>query len=136
MTAKEIAIGLGVFVATTVGSSVLVVAFLVRIPPRHFLGAPDGVGRRFESPLARAAYALGKNLLGLALVGLGLVLALPGVTGQGLLTMLVGLFLLDVPGKRGLELSLLRRPRVLAALNRIRARFDQPPLVVDEGSDR
>jgi hypothetical protein len=46
--------------------------------------------------------------------------------------MLVGIFLLDVPGKRRLERALFRRGRVLATINRIRARFGQPPLVVDE----
>jgi hypothetical protein len=41
-----------------------------------------------------------RNLLGLALVGLGALLSLPAVPGQGLLTIFAGLMLMDLPGKR------------------------------------
>jgi hypothetical protein len=132
MTRDRWLLGALVLVASTLVSSALVVAFLVRIPPRYFLGESDGFGARFTSPVGHAAYLIAKNLLGLALVAAGVVMALPGVPGQGLLTMLVGIFLLDVPGKRRLERALFRRGRVLATINRIRARFGQPPLVVDE----
>jgi hypothetical protein len=40
--------------------------------------------------------------------------------------------LLDFPGKRGLELKLVSRPKVLHAINRLRQRFDKPPLQLDE----
>lgn len=130
-TAERLGLAALVLVASTAASTAIVVAFLVRIPPGHFLGGQDGTARRFRSPAARAAYLVGKNLLGLALLGAGALMALPGIPGQGLLTMLVGLFLLDVPGKRRLELAIVRRRAVLAAVNRIRSRFGQPPLLVD-----
>ena len=59
---------------------------------------------------------------------LGLVMALPGIPGQGILTMIVGLTMLDFPGKRGLERRLIGRPHILHALNRLRARFGRAPL--------
>jgi hypothetical protein len=59
------------------------------------------------------------------------VLSLPGVPGQGVLTILLGVMLLDFPGKRGLELKLVSRPKVLNTINRIRHRFDRPPLLLD-----
>ena len=55
------------------------------------------------------------------------LLVLPG---QGLLTMLIGLLLLDFPGKRAVELKLVRRPGIAAFLNRMRARHGRPPFVV------
>jgi hypothetical protein len=70
-------------------------------------------------------------LLGAFLVLLGIVLSLPGVPGQGVLTILLGVMLLDFPGKRGLELKLVSRPKVLNTINRIRHRFDRPPLLLD-----
>lgn len=74
------------------------------------------------------AWRIAKNLLGAALVIAGvLMLFLPG---QGVLTILIGVMLLDFPGKRQLELRLLRRPGVLSAINRLRARFNRPPLEV------
>jgi hypothetical protein len=129
-TLTKLALGAVVFVVSTLVSTAIVAAFVVRIPPGYFVGEPDGLGRRFASPVAHVAYLVGKNLLGLVLVGLGVLLSLPGVPGQGLLTILVGLLLLDLPGKRRVALAIVRRRPILHALNRIRARFDRPPLLV------
>jgi hypothetical protein len=41
-----------------------------------------------------------RNVIGYALIALGIVLSIPFVPGQGLLTILVGLSLADWPGKR------------------------------------
>src|SRR5688572_25233598 len=76
---------------------------LIRLPPTYFHG-PDSP--RFWSarkPALRWAGLAGKNLLGFALVGIGLVLAVPGIPGQGVLTIFVGVMLLNFPGKRRLE---------------------------------
>jgi hypothetical protein len=72
-----------------------------------------------------------KNLLGAFLVLLGVLMSLPGVPGQGVLTILLGVMLLDFPGKRKLELKLVSRPKVLRTINRIRHRFDKSPLLLD-----
>jgi hypothetical protein len=120
-----------IVIGSTMLTSGIVVAFVVRIPAGYFLASGGTAPRAFESRLAKVGYLVGKNLLGLALVGAGLVMALPGVPGQGLLTMLVGLMLVDLPGKRRFELAVVRRPAVRRALDAIRARFDQPPLELD-----
>ena len=65
------------------------------------------------------------------LVLLGLIMALPGVPGQGLLTALIGLTLLSFPGKRKLERRFVKIPALLRAINRLRARFARPPLELD-----
>jgi hypothetical protein len=64
-------------------------------------------------------------------VALGIVLSLPGVPGQGLLTILLGIMIMDFPGKDRLEQKLLSRPSIVNAINRLRARFDKPPLVLN-----
>jgi len=71
---------------------------------------------------------VGRNLAGATLVLLGVVLSVPGVPGPGLITLLVGLLLLDFPGKRRIEVAVLRRPRLRAAVDRARARRGRPPL--------
>jgi len=71
---------------------------------------------------------IGRNLVGFLLIMIGAVLAIPGIPGQGLLTILVGLFLVDFPGRERLERRIARRPAILSALNRLRARFGRPPL--------
>jgi len=71
-------------------------------------------------------YLAVKNLVGVLLVLAGLVmLVLPG---QGLLTLAIGLGLMNFPGKRNLIRRLIGRPRVLRTINRWRARAHKAPL--------
>ena len=127
-TYAQLAVAVGVFVASTAITTFIVGWFLVGIRHDYFVAGTRGMSRRISSPWARALYFTGKNVLGVVLIAVGIVLSLPGVPGQGLLTILVGVLLLDVPGKRRLELRVVRRPKVAAAINRLRARFDKPPL--------
>ena len=50
--------------------------------------------------------------------------------GQGVLTMLIGVSLLDFPGKRQLERRLIGQRALLRTINKLRAKFGRPPLVV------
>ena len=75
-----------------------------------------------------------KNLAGWILVLLGGILILPGVPGQGVLTILLGLVLVDFPGKRKVERRLLARPRLRTRINRLRQRFGKQPLLLEEPS--
>jgi len=118
---------------SVVGSAVIslavVVAFVVQLRPDHFIREASSDERR---PVAlRALGAMARNLIGLVLVVVGVLLSLPGVPGQGLLTVFVGLLLLDWPGKRRLLLRLVRRKRLRRAIDRLRARFDRPPLELE-----
>jgi hypothetical protein len=104
------------------------VALVVALPVRYFLDEHSlWTG---SNPLVRLLGLIGKNLLGLALIALGVVLSIPGIPGQGLLTILIGVMLLDIPGKHCLVQRFVRRPGVLRTLNRFRAWFGRPPLVV------
>ena len=75
-------------------------------------------------------WRIAKNILGLALIALGVLLSVPGIPGQGLLTIVIGLILLDYPGQAKLERRLAARPVVLRAINRVRARFGRPPMTL------
>ncbi len=123
--------GLAISAAAAVVSFVAVVAIVASWPPDRFKGEDDtrpGVRR----PLVLHVLALiAKNIAGALLVGLGLMMALPGVPGQGLLTAVIGVSLLSFPGKRRLERRFIRRPFVLRTVNRLRHRFHRPPLELD-----
>lgn len=70
-----------------------------------------------------------KNLIGFIFVIFGvLMLVLPG---QGILTILMGLFLMNFPGKYRLERKVVTLPQVLKSLDWIRAKANKPPLVVE-----
>jgi putative transmembrane protein PGPGW len=120
-----------VLLGISVGSVVLFVATLllgswaVRRLPADFLLDQD------RPQKARGLALLGdvvRNLVGFLLLVVGvLMLVLPG---QGLLTILAALSLMDFPGKRKLERRLILLPRVLNTVNRLRERAGAPPLRV------
>jgi hypothetical protein len=107
-------------------------ALLVRLPATYFLDRHERGLWIDQHPIVRWLGIILKNALGWALIALGAVLSLPGVPGQGLLTILLGVMLIDFPGKRTLERRLIGRPGVLDRVNRLRARFGRRPLVLEE----
>lgn len=110
-------------VGTLVGCAI-VIAYL----PRDYFTATKPVSR-IKHPILRVGLAVLKNLFAVLLIIVGIAqLVLPG---QGVLTILMGLVISDIPGKRRLERRLIRLPAVLAAANAIRARFKREPFVLD-----
>ena len=104
---------------------------LVKLPADYFAKSRKRKFMEGYSPVLRVAAVIGKNIGGVLLVALGVVLSLPGVPGQGLLTILLGVMLLDFPGRHRLEQKLLSRPSIVNAINSLRGRFDKPPLELD-----
>jgi hypothetical protein len=93
---------------------------LRRLPVDYLLVAPE------QTPRSGLLLVL-RNGVGLLLLVLGVaMLVLPG---QGLLTILAALSLMDFRGKRRIECRLMSRPRVFAAINRFRLRSGQPRLL-------
>jgi hypothetical protein len=115
----HVLVAAGVWVFLTVASLAIVLKVVLALPPDYF-----------ETARPRPSWPrrLARNAAGVVLIVVGAVLSIPGVPGQGLLTMLAGAFLVDFPGRQRLERVLLRRPGVLPALNRLRTRFGRAPL--------
>jgi Na+/H+ antiporter NhaD/arsenite permease-like protein len=111
---------LGIFsILAVLASIVLVPRFLARLPADYLRA-----DRPAESPSVLLRVL--RNLLGVVLVLLGVaMLVLPG---QGLLTLLVGLLLVDFPGKQQLVRRILKRPKVLSLVNKLRGHRGAPPL--------
>ena len=86
-----------------------------------------------QHPAIRWTGLILKNLLGGILFIAGILML--GLPGQGILTILMGLMLLDFPGKQRLELWLVRLPAVERALNWIRKKNDRPPLEIPDRSN-
>ncbi len=115
-------------VISAVVSLAAVAYALARLPPDYFVnpGARRPVDRH---PVLKVLLAVVRNLFGYFLIALGIVLSLPGVPGQGLLTILIGVMLIDFPGKHRTERWLLTRRGVLTGVNKLRARLGKPPLI-------
>ena len=130
LTWGQVLIGVLISVATFVASIAVVTLVLVKLPANYFHSSHDREFLTHRHPVLRMVGIFLKNLLGLVLVGFGVVMSLPGVPGQGVLTILLGIMLLDFPGKRELERRLIAHPRILRSINRLRRRFKRPPLEI------
>jgi hypothetical protein len=130
MTWQNIVLGVLFFVVTFVASSALVSFVLVRLPATFFHPSHDRDILVDRHQVIRWVGIIVKNVIGLVLLLTGVVMAVPGVPGPGLLTILFGIALLDFPGKRRLEYKIVSRPRVFQAINSLRRKFDRPPLVL------
>ncbi len=87
------------------------------------------ISKQSAHPLITRFLAGLKNVFGFIFVVLGiLMLVLPG---QGILTILMGLFFMNFPGKYRLERKLVSSPKVLKSLNWIRAKANKSPLVIE-----
>lgn len=106
-------VSLAMFVGTLLAIPIVAVRlpedYFVRPPPRHSLGTK-----------------IVRNVLGAVVVAFGvLMLVLPG---QGVLTILLGLSILDLPLKHRLVRKLLQRPTIARAVQSLRAKAHKPPL--------
>ena len=124
----EILIGLGISSILIFIISVLGISwFVAQIPEDYFLSLKRKPSKWQEkTPILRLVVIFGKNIIGFALIIGGLLmLVLPG---QGLLTIVTGLLLINYPGKYKLERKLVAIPSVFSALNWIRVKANKPRL--------
>lgn len=122
------AIGFGTSVALFGLGILLVPIVIAQLPADHFVRVRPSVAES-SHPVVRVTLRVLKNLLGAFLVLIGIaMLVLPG---QGVLTILIGLTLVDFPGKRRFQRRLLRLPGVFRVVSAIRRRAKRPPLVLD-----
>lgn len=120
--------GLGLFsLFMFVGSVIAVPIAVARIPEDYFThDRREHDYRRDRHPLAHIAVVIAKNLLGAVFFLIGfLLLFLPG---QGILSMLLGIVLMDFPGKYALEQRIVANDTVFNALNWLRTRTNKPAL--------
>jgi hypothetical protein len=112
---------------TFVGTLILIPLLVIRLPVDYFRRdrhQPQSHPR--PHAVLHVSGLLVKNLLGFVFIVAGLImLVLPG---QGVLTILIGLTLMNFPGKHALERRIVQQPAVLRAINWIRAKAHQPAL--------
>ena len=122
---------IGVSVASFIVSILFCTLVIAYLPPDYFL--PNRRVNRIRHPVLRIGLKCLKNLLAVVLVMVGIIqIPLPG---QGVLTILIGIIISDIPGKRRLERRIISSPIVLSTANGIRSRFKRPLLVLDESME-
>lgn len=118
-----------VSLAIFVGTLALIPYLIVRIPEDYFIREH----RICEESLVKKSvvhilYLIVKNLTGIVLVIVGFVMFF--IPGQGVLTMLIGIMLMNFPGKRTLAVAIVRQPTVCKSINWTRAKALRPPLIL------
>lgn len=123
------AILVGASLLTLIISAIAVPVVIRRMPSDYFLESSPRVEAYREShPVLRMVFMIFKNLFG-GILFLGGVLMLI-TPGQGVLTIMIGLMLMDFPGKRNLEIWLVKIKPINSAINWMRKRADKPPLLL------
>ncbi len=112
-------------------SVVAITAVLVGLPSDYFHALSQKSILPGKPLFVRWVVLAAKNLLGLVLILIGIMLSLPGIPGQGLLTIMIGVLLLDIPGKHPLQSKWMNTPSIINLINKIRQHFGRPPLTRD-----
>ena len=129
-------IGFTLSVVVTVGGVVVVGVVLVNLPPGYFVAPNVPQPLPNSHPLVRWIVVFLRNLLGATLVVLGLIMSVPGIPGPGIITIVIGLMLLDFAEKRQWARWVISRPPILRATDGLRRKFGKPPFVMAQTADR
>ena len=107
------------------GTLIAVPVIIVSLPHDLLKRGDQSAGKQWLN-LWYLPYVITKNVFGFIVLIAGIVmLVLPG---QGLITIFLGLALINFPGKRKLIRRLLSQKRIYMAITRLRAKFNKPPL--------
>ena len=131
LTWVKILIGIVLMVLSFVVSIAIVSFVMVKIPENYFHSDYEHHFLSEKHIVLRWTGIVLKNIIGIFLILIGIVMTFPGVPGPGVLTILIGLIMIDIPGKRKAEALIIKRPTILTAVNNLRLRYKKPPLVLD-----
>ena len=110
-----------------VGSLIAVPWLVVHIPADYFLRRRRLLDRwQPRHARLRVVLLIAKNAIGVVLLLAGAAMLI--LPGQGLLTILAGLMVLDFPGKFAIETWLVQRRPLNRSINWMRRRAGRPPL--------
>ena len=111
------------------GSLIIIPRLIINLPPDFFLKRKTSVSVK-QIVVFRVTFFLLKNFLGFLLFLCGILMLF--IPGQGLLTMFLGLVLLDFPGKYKLQLYCLKVRPVRRSLNWIRRKYEKEAFIFPE----
>ena len=117
LTRHSVEIGLGSGLMLALG--IVAVPWIVLRLPEDALQRPNPLeAYRHRHPMLRALLFVVRNAVGIVLLTLGVIMLV--TPGQGILTILLALGIMDFPGKWRVEHAILERESVYRSLNWIR----------------
>ena len=125
---ESLLVYLGIFSLLSFIVTLIVIPWLIlQIPEDYFArSSRHSLLSELSHPVLRPVLLVTKNLVGAVFILLGIpLLVLPG---QGFLTMLLGIILIDFPGKYHLERWLVSKQSVLRSVNWLRNKGKRAPI--------
>ncbi|WP_428087046.1 PGPGW domain-containing protein [Candidatus Thioglobus sp.] len=121
---EDLLIMVGIVSAIVFVLSLLLTPYLLGLIPVDYFSA-DYTGQTKAKTLLGFIKTVFKNTLGLFLVLAGIIMLV--TPGQGVISILLGLFLMEFPKKRQLELKLINHNPTFKTLNWLRDKAGKPP---------
>lgn len=121
-------LALGAFSLVTFVATLLIVPWIiVRLPADYFtVQKRRSLLANKLHPSLSLPVAVLKNLFGLVIVLCGMIMLV--IPGQGILTISIGILIMDFPGKFKIERWLIQRKAILNSMNWLRRRKNKQPL--------
>lgn len=129
LTWGRIALGAFLLILQVVISYAAIIFVMIKLPADYFSSTYTRNQNTDASFFIRWGAVILKNLIGVILIIAGIIMVV--TPGPGGLTILLGLVMMDIPGKRPLEAKMIKKPAVLSAINNLRARYKKSPLIID-----
>lgn len=129
LTWEQMLFGGGLFLVSLALNILIIFVVIVKLPADYFSPNYSHHFMPGSSWYVRWSAVILKNLLGISLLIVGIIMLIG--PGQGILTILLALIMLDIPGKRPFEARIIKRPTVRTAIDRIRQKYNKPPLILD-----
>ena len=109
-------------------ASLIAIPIIVAVIPKDYFVRINRGGGGISRGAFRHSCQVLKNLLGIVLLLGGILLLL--LPGQGILTMVIGLSLIDFPGKHRLQVRLVQLKSVRKPISWIRRKAGRPELII------
>ncbi|ABL02451.1 hypothetical protein Rmag_0719 [Candidatus Ruthia magnifica str. Cm (Calyptogena magnifica)] len=104
--------------------SLLLIPYLLGLIPSNYFLKNSKTQLKINKPFDLIKLII-KTLIGFILLIAGIIMLV--TPGQGLISILLGLFLMEFPGKRQLELKLINHHPIFKTLNWLRSKVNKPP---------
>lgn len=131
MQYQEVFVWIGLISFLTFLFGLLLMPFVImRLPEDYFLSPQNGDQTSTVLRDSSTLFLVFKNLMGGVLLCLGVVMLF--LPGPGLMVALIGLGLVDIPGKRWVLGRILNISGLRSAINGLRGKRGRPPLKFED----
>jgi hypothetical protein len=118
-------------VLTFLGTLLIIPVIVIFLPEDYFIKYGHKHNYLFNKhPVLRYFVLIIKNVFGVFFIALGIILLF--LPGQGILTIFVGILLIDFPKKKALIIYFVKKEKIHKAINKLRIRYNKPEFIIPE----